>query len=75
MATLHTVNKSPFESATFETCLGLAKSGSTILLIEDGVFAEVDERLQLLLLVALVDAVVQEGALRVLPRSKHMRHT
>lgn len=39
MATLHTVNKSPFESAAFETCLGLAKSGSTVLLIEDGVFA------------------------------------
>ncbi len=39
MATLHTVNKSPFESATFETCLGLAKSGSTILLIEDGIYA------------------------------------
>jgi tRNA 2-thiouridine synthesizing protein B len=39
MATLHTVNKSPFESATFETCLGLAKSGSTVLLIEDGIYA------------------------------------
>lgn len=39
MTTLHTVNKSPFESATFETCLGLAKSGSTVLLIEDGVYA------------------------------------
>ena len=39
MATLHTVNKSPFESNTFDTCLGLAKSGSTVLLIEDGVYA------------------------------------
>jgi len=39
MSTLHTVNKSPFESGTFETCLGLAKSGSTVLLIEDGVYA------------------------------------
>ena len=39
MAILHTVNKSPFESASFETCMGLAKSGSTVLLIEDGVFA------------------------------------
>jgi tRNA 2-thiouridine synthesizing protein B len=39
MALLHTVNKSPFGYDTFDTCLGLAKDGSTILLIEDGVFA------------------------------------
>jgi tRNA 2-thiouridine synthesizing protein B len=39
MALLHTVNKSPFGSDTFDTCLGLAKDGSTILLIEDGVYA------------------------------------
>jgi tRNA 2-thiouridine synthesizing protein B len=39
MAILHTVNKSPFESNTFDACLGLAKDGSTILLIEDGVYA------------------------------------
>ena len=39
MSMLHTVNKSPFESNTFDTCLGLAKSGSTVLLIEDGVYA------------------------------------
>ena len=39
MPILHTVNKSPFESASFEICLGLAKSGSTVLLIEDGVYA------------------------------------
>ena len=39
MATLHTVNKSPFEMNSFDTCLGLAKSGSSILMIEDGVYA------------------------------------
>ena len=39
MALLHTVNKSPFESKCFDTCLGLAKEGSTVLLIEDGVYA------------------------------------
>jgi tRNA 2-thiouridine synthesizing protein B len=39
MAMLHTVNKSPFESNSFKTCLGLAKSGSTVLLFEDGVYA------------------------------------
>ena len=39
MALLHTVNRSPFESNTFDACLSLAKSGSTVLLIEDGVYA------------------------------------
>ena len=39
MTTLHTVNKSPFSSGSFDDCLGLAKSGSTVLLFEDGVFA------------------------------------
>lgn len=36
---LHTVNKSPFEKNSFETCLRFAKDGSTILLVEDGVYA------------------------------------
>ena len=39
MATLHTVNKSPFSSSAFDTCMGLAKSGSTVLLYEDAVYA------------------------------------
>ena len=39
MTLLHTVNKSPFESNTFDACLGYAKDGSTVLLIEDGVYA------------------------------------
>ena len=39
MALLHTVNKSPFSSGSFDSCLGLAKSGSTVLLLEDGVYA------------------------------------
>jgi tRNA 2-thiouridine synthesizing protein B len=39
MTLLHTVNKSPFESNTFDICLGYAKDGSTVLLIEDGVYA------------------------------------
>ncbi len=34
---LHTVNKSPFERNSLDACLGLAKAGSAILLIEDGV--------------------------------------
>ena len=39
MALLHTVNKSPLESSSFDICLGYAKEGSTVLLIEDGVYA------------------------------------
>ena len=36
---LHTVNKSPFERNTLDSCLRLAAPGSAILLIEDGVYA------------------------------------
>lgn len=36
---LHTVNKSPFEKTALESCLRLAKAGSAVLLIEDGVYA------------------------------------
>ncbi len=36
---LHTVNKSPFERNTLQSCLRLAKKGSAILLIEDAVYA------------------------------------
>ena len=36
---LHTVNKSPFGNGSLETCLKMATSGSTVLLIEDGVYA------------------------------------
>ncbi len=36
---LHTVNKSPFEKNSLQTCLRLSKPGSNILLIEDAVYA------------------------------------
>ena len=36
---LHTVNKSPFDNKTLETCLKFARQGSAVLLIEDGVYA------------------------------------
>lgn len=39
---LHTVNKSPFERNTLDSCLRLAKSGSSVLLIEDAVIAALD---------------------------------
>ena len=38
---LHTVNKSPYERNSLDTCLRLAKGGSAILLIEDAVYAAV----------------------------------
>lgn len=39
MAMLHTVNKSPFERNALDSCLRLAKAGSSVLLTEDGVVA------------------------------------
>jgi len=39
MSLLHTINKSPFERNTFDSCVAHAKKGSSILLIEDGVYA------------------------------------
>ena len=36
---LHLVNKSPFERTALDSCLRLAKPGSAILFIEDGVYA------------------------------------
>ena len=36
---LHTVNKSPFERSSLDSCLRLARKGSAVLLFEDGVYA------------------------------------
>jgi tRNA 2-thiouridine synthesizing protein B len=36
---LHIINKSPFERNALDSCLRLAKTGSLILFIEDGVYA------------------------------------
>lgn len=41
MSMLHTINKSPFERRSLDSCLNHAKKGSAILLIEDGVYAAV----------------------------------
>ena len=35
---LHTVNKSPFEKNSLDSCLRLARKGSAILLLEDAVY-------------------------------------
>ncbi len=41
MAMLHTVNKSVFERSTLDSCISMAKAGSSILLIEDGVVSAI----------------------------------
>lgn len=35
---LHTINKSPFEKNSLDTCLRFVKDGNAILFIEDGVY-------------------------------------
>lgn len=42
MSMLHTVNKSPFEKESMKSCLRLSMDGSTILLIEDGIYAALE---------------------------------
>ena len=39
MSILHTVNKTPFERNSLESCLKFASPGAAVLLIEDGVYA------------------------------------
>lgn len=39
MSILHTVNKSPFERDSLDSCLKFASDASAVLLIEDGVYA------------------------------------
>jgi tRNA 2-thiouridine synthesizing protein B len=39
---LHTVNKSPFEKHSLDSCLKYSTDGSSILLIEDGVYAALE---------------------------------
>jgi tRNA 2-thiouridine synthesizing protein B len=41
MSDLHTVNKSPFDKNSLDSCLKLAQPGSSILLIEDAVYGAV----------------------------------
>jgi tRNA 2-thiouridine synthesizing protein B len=40
---LHLINKSPFDRPALDSCLRLAKSGSSVLLIEDGVYAAMSQ--------------------------------
>lgn len=41
MAMLHTVNKSPTDKNSLGSCIRLAKAGSSVLLIEDGVYGAI----------------------------------
>lgn len=41
MAMLHTVNKSPFDRNSLNSCLQHAKDGSAVLLIEDGIYGAI----------------------------------
>lgn len=38
---LHTVNKSPFQNGSLDSCFRFTKEGDVVLLLEDGVFAAV----------------------------------
>jgi tRNA 2-thiouridine synthesizing protein B len=38
---LHTINKSPFERNSLETCLRLSRQNSSILLYEDAIYAAI----------------------------------
>ncbi|NEX20572.1 sulfurtransferase complex subunit TusB [Thiorhodococcus mannitoliphagus] len=39
MSILHTVNKSPFERNSLESCIRFATDGAAVLLFEDGIYA------------------------------------
>jgi tRNA 2-thiouridine synthesizing protein B len=39
MSILHTVNKSPFEKISLDSCVSHVREGSAVLLYEDGVYA------------------------------------
>jgi len=39
MSILHTINKSPFERNSLESCLKFAQPGAAVLLFEDGIYA------------------------------------
>ena len=42
MSILHTVNRSPFEKSSLESCVEHALDGSAVLLMEDAVYAAMD---------------------------------
>jgi len=43
MSILHTINKSPFETNSLQSCIGYLRSGDAILLMEDAVYGAIAE--------------------------------
>ena len=41
MSILHTVNKSPFEKSSMDSCLAYAKEGSAVLMYEDAIYGAI----------------------------------
>ncbi|MCU7811962.1 MAG: sulfurtransferase complex subunit TusB [Candidatus Thiodiazotropha sp. (ex Notomyrtea botanica)] len=41
MSILHTVNKSPFEKSSMDSCLAYANEGSAVLMYEDGIYGAI----------------------------------
>ncbi|MCU7850991.1 MAG: sulfurtransferase complex subunit TusB [Candidatus Thiodiazotropha sp. (ex Monitilora ramsayi)] len=41
MSILHTVNKSPFEKSSMDSCLAYVKAGSAVLMYEDGIYGAI----------------------------------
>lgn len=66
---LHTVNKSPFGSDCFASCLRSVSNDDVILLLEDGVFCLLWEALPGNKLYALRDDVVARGLGGKVPES------
>lgn len=62
MATLHTVNKSPFERNALQTCVAHMSAGDAILMFEDAVIGARKGSAA----AALVEAAVQTGKVYVL---------
>lgn len=42
MTMLHTINKSPFERNSLDSCLGHLKEGASVLLIEDAIYGAIN---------------------------------
>ena len=62
MATLHTVNKSPFERNALESCLQHVAAGDTVLMIEDAVIGARKGSAA----AAMLETAMQSGTLCVL---------
>jgi tRNA 2-thiouridine synthesizing protein B len=62
MATLHTVNKSPFERNALDTCVKHLSAGDSVLMLEDAVIGARKGSSS----VALIEAAMQSGTVYLL---------